>query len=229
MFERIIVGIDGREGGRDALRLADTIAGHDTDVELVHVHPYAEAMGLENAQAIELELEQGSRELLDEAAATVDRPVRTFAVGSSSPGFGLHTRAERTGADLVMIGNSRRSLPSRVFAGDTARAEPEQVGDLDVVAERFQRLLVLLEDRAGEQQPGGEQEQDHAGDPDELARRLERGRREGADHVQDQRDREGGRQPVVHAADQRARERRSGDVGDAGVRLRWGRVVDWAR
>jgi len=89
-----------------------------------------------------------------------------------------------------------------------------------------QGLLVRLEHRAGEKQPGGQQEEDDARDPDALTRRLERRRGEGTDHVQNQRDDERRRQPVVQAANQGAGEGLVGDVDDAGGRACRGRVVE---
>ena len=42
-------------------------------------------------------------------------------VGSASVGRGLHELAEAQGADLIVLGSSRRSLLGRVFIGDDTR------------------------------------------------------------------------------------------------------------
>ena len=39
MFEQIVVGVDGREGGRDAVALAKLLVAADGELTLVHVVP----------------------------------------------------------------------------------------------------------------------------------------------------------------------------------------------
>lgn len=45
-----------------------------------------------------------------------------MSVTSSSPGRGLHETAERTGADLIVVGSCGRSMLGRAMLGDDARA-----------------------------------------------------------------------------------------------------------
>ncbi len=110
--------------------------------------------------------------------------------------------------------------------GEPEAEEAEDLRYLEIVIQRLDRLLVLLQHRAAEQKPGGEDEQQDPGDPDELARRLVGGGDEGADHVQHQGDEEDRRQPVVEASDQLPGEGGVGDVGDADMRPGLGGVVE---
>ena len=38
-FRRVIVGVDGRTGGRDAIALGRMLSGSETRLMLAHVHP----------------------------------------------------------------------------------------------------------------------------------------------------------------------------------------------
>jgi nucleotide-binding universal stress UspA family protein len=93
MFDTIIVGVDGREGGRDALALAssrafDTIAARDA-TQAVH-----------------------------DEVRTAGVHARAIAVPDSSPARALHHAAESEHADLIVVGSDRQGPVGRVLAGD---------------------------------------------------------------------------------------------------------------
>jgi nucleotide-binding universal stress UspA family protein len=123
MFTTIVVGVDGLQGGRDALALARRI-GELAGGELVavHVHPY-EPFPL---RGLRLDIEALAREdaqaLLDGQLAEAGVRARAIVTAETSPGRGLHRIADELEADLVVIGAPHRGPVGRVVAGDTARA-----------------------------------------------------------------------------------------------------------
>lgn len=121
MFDTVVVGIDGRFGGRDSLALARQLADEGADLVLAHVYSEmpVHLRGLSPALAAERER---SEQTLEAARAEAGIDVRLCSVGSPSVGRGLHELAERVGADLMVIGSSSRGLAGRVLLSDHTRA-----------------------------------------------------------------------------------------------------------
>jgi nucleotide-binding universal stress UspA family protein len=90
MFSKIIVGVDGSEGGRDALALA-----------------------ARTASVFGGELERVGGEL--ERVGVV---AHAAAVPDGSPGRALHLAARRHDGDLIVVGSAHRGAIGRVLAGD---------------------------------------------------------------------------------------------------------------
>ena len=111
MFTRIVVGVDCREGGRDALALA-TLLQAAGGGELVAVCACAPAALLHEDVQTRVE-----GELARTGAAG-----RALAVSDRSPSHALRTIADRDGAELIVVGSSRRAGAARVLAGDDAAA-----------------------------------------------------------------------------------------------------------
>lgn len=111
MFTRIVVGVDCREGGRDALALA-TLLQSAGGGELVAVYACAPAPLLHEDALARVE-----GELARTGAAG-----RALAVSERSPSHALRTIAERDGAEVIVIGSSRVAGAERVLAGDDASA-----------------------------------------------------------------------------------------------------------
>jgi nucleotide-binding universal stress UspA family protein len=121
MFNNVIVGVDGAEGGRDAVALAQALVAGDGQLTLAHVysgHGFIYPSGAVDA-AVDRE---AARKLLTRARseAEVDADLRWRA--SSSPGRGLHELCEAADADLLVVGSSRRGLLGRVLIGDDTRS-----------------------------------------------------------------------------------------------------------
>ena len=121
MFKNAVVGIDGQQGGRDAVALARQLGAPDGAITLAHIYgigviPHGGWPHLLSAQL------EGSRKLLERErdGAWLDAPVVPFA--DRSVGRGLHRLAERQAADLLVIGSCRRSLLGRVFLGNDTLA-----------------------------------------------------------------------------------------------------------
>lgn len=119
MFKNVLIGVDGKQGGRDAIALARQLAGPDATLTLAHVcFPFpgrgaTEAVPIERAQARQL-LERERR------LAEVDAQV---VVGDPWPvDSGLHLLAEQGRADLLVVGSTRHALVGRVLLGDDCLA-----------------------------------------------------------------------------------------------------------
>lgn len=111
MFKNALVGVDGRDGGRDAIALAAQLIGPDGKLTLAHVHHG------------ELSEESGeSHELLERARTEVGVDAELVNVAATSPGRGLHEQAEALGADLLAVGSCSRSTLGRAMLGDDTRA-----------------------------------------------------------------------------------------------------------
>ena len=111
MFTCIVVGVDGREGGRDALALAALLQSAGGG-ELVAVHACAPAPLLHEDVLARVQAELAR-------AGTTARPL---VVTDRSPAHALRTIAERDRAELIVVGSTHRAGADRVLAGDEAAA-----------------------------------------------------------------------------------------------------------
>jgi nucleotide-binding universal stress UspA family protein len=121
MFDNVLIGIDGHQGGRDAIALAKKLAAPEANLTLAHVYGGHTIGGRASAMAVPLEQEAGEQVLartLRESALDAQTELE-FA---ESIGRGLHELAERVRADLLVVGSTRRALLGRVLVGDDARA-----------------------------------------------------------------------------------------------------------
>ncbi len=121
MFDHVVVGVDGRSGGRDAVALAKQLAAGDARITLAHV---CGGTTVERASALGALRElEASEQLLAQAAAGASAHAVTEVVYESSVGRGLHDLAERSEADLLVVGSCHRGLLGRTLLGDdTGRA-----------------------------------------------------------------------------------------------------------
>jgi nucleotide-binding universal stress UspA family protein len=117
MFKTIVVGVDGREGGRDALCLAgrlvgaagaDLVAVRDLPSDYAASPPYSELAQEDAFKEVEQDL------------ADAGLRARIRVLEDPSPACALHRIAEARAADLIVVGSTRHSRPGRVFVGDHA-------------------------------------------------------------------------------------------------------------
>jgi nucleotide-binding universal stress UspA family protein len=122
VFTNVLVGVDNREGGHDAIALSKQFLVGAGELTLAHVYagePYV-------YRGVSAQYEAGERqrhlELL--AAALKDAGVRARLCWreASSAGRGLHAMCEEIDADLLVVGSSRRGALRRILFGDDARA-----------------------------------------------------------------------------------------------------------
>lgn len=102
MYTRVIVGIDGHGGGRDAAAFAARLAAD----ELVLAHVSAKP---------------GGGELLERERDLVGIEGRLQAVEAPTAGAGLALLAAELIVDLVVVGSPRAARPGRVALGETVR------------------------------------------------------------------------------------------------------------
>ncbi|MGD0454042.1 MAG: universal stress protein [Solirubrobacteraceae bacterium] len=111
MFENVLVGVDGRLGGRDAIALASQLTGADGKLTLAHVHHGEAAEQLEDA-----------RKLLEQERDQAGVQAELVGVVSSSPGRGLHQQADQLGTDLLVVGSCHHGALGRAMLGNDTRA-----------------------------------------------------------------------------------------------------------
>lgn len=122
MFNNVVVGVDDEEGGRDAIALAKMLAASGSELTLAQVYQGDTKVSRAARPDYEAWQHERIRELLENRRAETGVEAEVRWHGSPSVGRGLHELAELTGADLLVIGSSRRSLLGRVLIGDDTRA-----------------------------------------------------------------------------------------------------------
>jgi nucleotide-binding universal stress UspA family protein len=122
MFEKAIVGVDGRPSGRDAIALASRLVSPEGGLTLANVH----AGELRPVAAVTpgraAEERRASHELLERERAEVEAEAELVSFLATSPGRGLHDLAEERGGDLLVVGSCSRGVVGRAMLGDDTRA-----------------------------------------------------------------------------------------------------------
>ncbi len=122
MFENVIVGVDGRPNGRDAIALATRLLADDGKLTLANVHGGALNPVHASTPGRLAEEQERSHELLERERAEADVQAELTSYVASSPGHGLHELAEQERADLLVVGSCGRGPAGRVLLGDDTRA-----------------------------------------------------------------------------------------------------------
>lgn len=122
MFKQIVVGVDEREGGRDAIALAKQLLAPDGELTLAYVYTGDPHVYRSTSAAYEASERERARELLGRARDEAGVLAHLRWRGSPSVGRGLHELCEVIGADLLVVGSSRRGPLGRVLIGDDTRA-----------------------------------------------------------------------------------------------------------
>lgn len=121
MFKHIIVGVDGGDGGRDALALAAVLRGGEGEVTLAHVVCPAVVPWGERSAFPEAISREDAMRLLEAAREAFPAAADLCLRDAADPGRGLHELGEELNADLIVIGSSRRGFLGRVTMGDDTR------------------------------------------------------------------------------------------------------------
>ena len=119
MFTNVLIGVDGRQGGRDAIALARELAAPDAALTLAHVCEPFPGRGAGEMLRIE---RAGSQEMLERERKLARIDAQLVVPGPRPVGRGLHEVAEQGHADLLVVGSTRHALVGRVLMGDDCRA-----------------------------------------------------------------------------------------------------------
>jgi nucleotide-binding universal stress UspA family protein len=121
MFGRIVVGVDCRAGGRDALALAallQRVCGGE--LMAVYVYPFDRTVHLDEADAVEAVLHEDLLVELEQELTRAGVSARPLVVADPFAARALQAIAERDRADLIVVGAPHRAGAERVLGGDVA-------------------------------------------------------------------------------------------------------------
>jgi nucleotide-binding universal stress UspA family protein len=122
MFNHVLVGVDGGDGGRDAIALAKVLLAQGGELTFAHVFSEDYVGSRVWSDPTMPERRDEARELLQREAADAGVEAHLRWRGSTSVGRGLHEIAETIEADLLVVGSSRRGLIGRARLADDTRA-----------------------------------------------------------------------------------------------------------
>ena len=119
MLATIIVGVDGREGGRDALALAGLLQRKfDSALVAVVAYPYDPFPSRASSRAFDTIVARDATQAAHDEVRAAGVHARAIAVPDGSPARALHHVAESEHADLIVVGSDRQGPVGRVLAGD---------------------------------------------------------------------------------------------------------------
>lgn len=119
MFSKIVVGVDAREGGRDALALAQGLARpFGGELIAVHAYPYDYFISRGANADFDAVMHDAAIETLTTELGRAGVTAEPIAVADDSPGRALHRIAAGRDADLIVVGSAHRGRIGRVLAGD---------------------------------------------------------------------------------------------------------------
>lgn len=119
MFETIVVGVDGREGGRDALALAGLLQrSFGSEIIAVHAFPYSYFLGANATARYDVAARQESLDMLARELEAAGMQGTPEARSDDSAARTLHEAAEHYDADLIVVGSDRHGRVGRVLPGD---------------------------------------------------------------------------------------------------------------
>jgi nucleotide-binding universal stress UspA family protein len=121
MFKNVLVGVDGRPNGRDAIALASLLTDPDGKLTLAHVHTGDLRPSHAIAPGLVREEHGASHKLLEAERAAANVKADLISIVSMSPGRGLHEQAEEQNADVIVVGSCSRGAFGRAMLGDDTR------------------------------------------------------------------------------------------------------------
>jgi nucleotide-binding universal stress UspA family protein len=119
MFHRVIVGVEGRRAGRDAVALARVLVAPGERLTLAYVQQLAP---IDGASAFGGTVLESSTRLLEQERDATAQDAELISIAAHSVGRGLHHLAETHNADLLTVGSCDRGIVGRVLVGNDTRA-----------------------------------------------------------------------------------------------------------
>lgn len=122
MFDHVIVGVDGQQGGRDAITLAGELVARGVRLTLAHINLGFPVPAKGDAAEFANAEQERSQEILRTARFETGVDAELKALGASKVSDGLHRLVGRCGADLLVIGSDQRTTMGRVLPGGSVKA-----------------------------------------------------------------------------------------------------------
>lgn len=122
MFKNVLVGVDGRPTGSDAIALATHLLDPQGKLTLAHVHEDLQTPVHTEAPGVLKTERQVSQELLERERSKANLSAEIISLVSGSPGAALHQQAEEQHADLIVVGSCSRGAFGRAMLGNDTRA-----------------------------------------------------------------------------------------------------------
>jgi nucleotide-binding universal stress UspA family protein len=122
MFTNVLVGVDGRVSGRDAIALASQLTEPGGAMTLAHVYPDICKPPHALIRGLAADERERADALLESERAEAGVQAELVAVQGPSPGQGLHEQAEEQDADLLVLGTCRHGIVGRAVLGSDTRA-----------------------------------------------------------------------------------------------------------
>ena len=141
MYERIVIGVDGFGGGRDALALARTLAPHG---HLILVNAYGDRLvGVAERTVWASAMRDRAADLLADEAETAGVDAELIVDPDAAPARAIHDLATERRADLIVLGSAHRSRFGRVLLGDIGRRVMRQAPTPVAVAPRSYQAVPI--------------------------------------------------------------------------------------
>lgn len=122
MFDNVLVGVDGKSYGRDAIALAAQLVVPGGKLTLANVRQGELSAFHAITPGLLAEDREASLQLLERERKEADVEAELVSVVAPSPGAGLHRQAEAQHADLLVVGSCSRGAFGRATLGDHTRA-----------------------------------------------------------------------------------------------------------
>ncbi len=121
MFKNVLVGVDGRPSGRDAIALASRLMDPSGKLTLAHAHGGELHPSHLISPGLVREERAASKELLEQERAAAGVDAELVSIVALGAGAALHMQAEDQKADLLVVGSSSRGAVGRAMLGDDTR------------------------------------------------------------------------------------------------------------
>jgi nucleotide-binding universal stress UspA family protein len=119
VFNTIVVGVDGREGGRDALALGERMQRlFGGELFAVYAYPYDFFVNRSANPDFESVLHGNASDLVENELDRTGVKAHGVAVADGSPARALHKAAKWHDSDLIVVGSDHHGPIGRVVAGD---------------------------------------------------------------------------------------------------------------
>jgi nucleotide-binding universal stress UspA family protein len=117
VFDNVVIGVDGRSGGRAAVALAGQLVARGARITFGHV--YVSGGLVDRGAGLGAALERPAAErVIAEQLAECSLDAKLLVVVASTVSRGLHELAESQNADLLVVGSCHRGPIGRVLAGN---------------------------------------------------------------------------------------------------------------